>query len=99
MLINALEILYEDAHILVCIKPHGIATQSRRIGQPDMVNLLKNHIHKTDRTKGEPYLAVHPPLRPARNRNPGLRQDALRGKGTEPPAYQPGLWQILPRPR
>ena len=58
MLINALEILYEDAHILVCIKPHGIATQSRRIGQPDMVNLLKNHIHKTDRTKGEPYLAV-----------------------------------------
>lgn len=58
MLINALEILYEDAHILVCIKPHGIATQSRRIDQPDMVNLLKNHIHKTDRTKGEPYLAV-----------------------------------------
>lgn len=27
MLINALEILYEDAHILVCIKPHGIATR------------------------------------------------------------------------
>lgn len=58
MLTNALEILYEDNHILVCIKPHGIATQSRRIGQPDMVSLLKNHIHKTARTKGEPYLAV-----------------------------------------
>lgn len=58
MITDALEILYEDNHILVCIKPHGIATQSRQIGQPDMVSLLKNHIHKSSRTKGEPYLAV-----------------------------------------
>lgn len=58
MITNTLEILYEDNHILVCIKPHGIATQSKRIGQPDMVSLLKNHIHRTARAKGEPYLAV-----------------------------------------
>lgn len=58
MITNTLEILYEDPHIIVCVKPHGIATQSRRTGVPDMVNLLKNHLHKTSRTKGEPYLAV-----------------------------------------
>ncbi len=58
MITNTLEILYEDNHIIVCVKPHGIATQSRKTGSPDMVNLLKNHIHKTSRTKGEPYLAV-----------------------------------------
>ena len=58
MLMNTLEILYEDNHIIVCIKPRGIATQSKRIGQPDMVSLLKNHIHKAARAKGDPYLAV-----------------------------------------
>lgn len=58
MITNALEILYEDNHILVCVKPHGIATQSRTLGKPDMVSLLKNHIHKTSHARGEPYLAV-----------------------------------------
>lgn len=52
------EILFEDAHILVCVKPHGIATQSRQIGRPDMVNILKNHIHQNTPSQGEPYLAV-----------------------------------------
>lgn len=56
------EILFEDAHILVCIKPSGVPTQSSRIGTPDLVSMLKNHIHKqeTGRDAGakEPYLAV-----------------------------------------
>ena len=38
------EILFEDKHILVCYKPAGIATQSRQIGTPDMVSILKNHL-------------------------------------------------------
>lgn len=46
-----LNILYEDTDILVCVKPAGTATQSSHIGTPDMVSLLKNHIHS-------PYLAV-----------------------------------------
>lgn len=63
-----LNILYEDPHILVCVKPHGIATQSKSIRYPDMVSLIKNHLAKnsTDSAKsgthgkssGEPYLAV-----------------------------------------
>lgn len=53
-----IEILYEDAHILVCIKPHGVPTQSRRAGTPDMESLIKNHICQSAPEKGEPYLAV-----------------------------------------
>ncbi len=52
------EILYEDAHILVCVKPHGTATQSRQAGKSDMVKLLKNYIYQNAPDKGEPYLAV-----------------------------------------
>lgn len=52
------EILYEDSHILVCLKPHGVAVQSRQLGTPDMVGILKNHIHQCATDKGEPYLAV-----------------------------------------
>ena len=53
-----LNILYEDSHIIVCVKPHGIATQSKQIGSPDMVNLIKKHIFLNNPDKGEPYLAV-----------------------------------------
>jgi len=53
-----LNILYEDSHIIVCVKPHGIATQSKQIGSPDMVNLIKKHIFLNNPEKGEPYLAV-----------------------------------------
>ena len=52
------EILYEDKYIIVCIKPAGIATQTKNIGSPDMVSILKNHIMENEKTKGEPYLAV-----------------------------------------
>ena len=53
-----LNILYEDLYIIVCVKPHGIATQSKQIGSPDMVNLIKKHIFLNNPDKGEPYLAV-----------------------------------------
>lgn len=59
---TTLNILYEDPHILVCVKPHGIATQSKSIRYPDMVSLIKNHLVKStcSRNSGsvEPYLAV-----------------------------------------
>ena len=38
-----LNILYEDAAILVCHKPAGVATQSNRIGEMDMVSLMANY--------------------------------------------------------
>ena len=38
------KILYEDSQIIVCYKPAGIPTQTAKLGTPDMVSLLKNHL-------------------------------------------------------
>ena len=53
------EILYEDNSILVIRKPAGLAVQSARIGQADVVSELKSYLAKQAKTgRGEPYLAV-----------------------------------------
>ena len=50
-----LNILYEDGEILVCHKPAGVATQSNRIGEMDMVSLIANYRS----AKGqEPYVGL-----------------------------------------
>ena len=46
-----LNILYEDKHIIVCVKPAGVATQSKHIGSSDMVSILKNYIAESDNSK------------------------------------------------
>ncbi len=53
-------IIFEDEHILVVYKPAGIATQTARIGQQDMVSEIKNYLAKKpeQRGKGEPYLGI-----------------------------------------
>lgn len=57
-----LQIFYEDPHIIVCYKPGGIATQSRKPGQPDMEHIILNHIassgHGGAKKTTCPYLAV-----------------------------------------
>lgn len=48
-------ILYEDNAIIVCHKPAGLATQTKRLGQQDMESLLKNYRAQ----KGEqPYIGI-----------------------------------------
>lgn len=54
----SLNILHEDEHIIVCYKPAGIPTQTKKLGEQDMVSLLKNHLYKNQTDKKEPYLAV-----------------------------------------
>ena len=39
-----LQIIHEDEHIIVCYKPAGIPTQTKKLGEQDMVSLLKNHL-------------------------------------------------------
>ena len=52
---RAPEILFEDKDIMICRKPAGIATQTKRLGQQDMESLLKNYRAK----KGEPpYIGI-----------------------------------------
>lgn len=55
---QTLEILFEDAHIIVCKKPAGIATQTKSVGSMDMEHLIKRHLYMTSSVKSEPYLAV-----------------------------------------
>ena len=40
------DICYEDEQVIVAYKPAGLATQSSRIGQIDMVSELKKHLKK-----------------------------------------------------
>ena len=49
----SLHILYEDEQIVVCYKPAGVPTQTAKLGEQDMVSLLKNHL------KGAYLSAIH----------------------------------------
>lgn len=52
------EIVYEDKDILVIHKPAGLATQTARIGQQDVVSELKNYLSSKSGQKGQPYLGI-----------------------------------------
>ncbi len=48
-------ILYEDDKLLVCVKPAGIAVQTKRMGEQDMESLLRNYLA----AKGEtPFIGI-----------------------------------------
>ncbi len=53
-----LQILYEDMHILVCVKPSGVPSQSDKTADFDMVNRLKNYLYEKGDCKGQPYIGV-----------------------------------------
>lgn len=52
------EIVYEDKDLLVIHKPAGLATQTARIGQQDVVSELKNYLSSKSGQKGQPYLGI-----------------------------------------
>ena len=63
------EIIYQDKEVLVVRKPAGLATQTARVGQQDVVSELKNYLRHSvgsfsgnskfvDNGKAEPYLGV-----------------------------------------
>ena len=51
------EIIFEDKDILVIYKPAGLATQTAKIGQADVVSELKNYLIRTGKA-GAPYLGI-----------------------------------------
>lgn len=53
-----IKILYEDADILVVIKPRGIATQSKSLRNMDMERWVKNYLYQKNPVGKEPYVAV-----------------------------------------
>lgn len=46
------KIIYEDNDILVCHKPAGLATQTGKVGEPDLVSEIKNYLGN------KPYLGL-----------------------------------------
>lgn len=56
------EIVYEDNDVLVIYKPAGLATQTAKVGQADVVSELKNHLARQAQAAGKPqtppYLGV-----------------------------------------
>ncbi|MBR1757837.1 MAG: RluA family pseudouridine synthase [Lachnospiraceae bacterium] len=57
-MMQKIDILYEDAQILVIVKPAGIASQSDRGSAPDVVNALKNQLFLRDKKVPEIF-CVH----------------------------------------
>lgn len=53
-----MNILYEDNHVLVVLKPAGVPSQPDRSSAPDMLGLLKRHLVIRDRKKGNAWLGL-----------------------------------------
>lgn len=90
-----LKILHEDEQIIVCYKPAGIPTQTSKLGEQDMVSLLKNYlkggyvavIHRLDQPVEGILVFAKTPFA-AKELNKGL-QGAEFGK-----YYKAVLWGI-----
>ncbi len=52
------QILYEDNHIIVAIKPAGVLSQSDGSDRPDMLTLLKEYIREKYHKPGEVFLGL-----------------------------------------
>ncbi len=55
---DGIKILYEDNHVIVCIKPAGVLSQSDGSGAPDMLTILKRYIKEKYGKPGEVYLGL-----------------------------------------
>ena len=55
---EGVNILYEDNHLIVCIKPAGVLSQSDGSGSPDMLTILKRYIKEKYEKPGEVYLGL-----------------------------------------
>ena len=99
-----IDILYEDADILVCVKPYGMPVQGDKSRDTDMLTYLKNHIFECEKMEEEPYLAmVHRLDRPvggvmvfAKNRSAAANLSDQVQDGTMIKFYQAVLTGELP---
>ncbi len=53
-----MDILYEDNHIIVAVKPAGVLSQADPSGDPDMLTLLKEYIKEKYNKPGNVYLGL-----------------------------------------
>lgn len=55
---DTLDILYEDNHLLACVKPSGILSQEDQTGDPDMLTLLKHYFREKYQKPGNIYVGL-----------------------------------------
>jgi len=55
---NKLEILYEDNHIIVVVKPNNILSQADNTGDIDMLSLIKGYLKEKYNKPGNVYLGL-----------------------------------------
>ena len=55
---NKLNILYEDNHIIVVVKPINILSQSDITGDDDMLSIIKNYLKEKYQKPGNVYLGL-----------------------------------------
>ena len=57
-----LEILYEDAYLLACVKPYGVLSQGDKGNDEDMITKIKHYLYDQEESEQaeEPYeAAIH----------------------------------------
>lgn len=52
------EILHEDADMIVCVKPYGMPVQGDKSRDMDLLSFLKNRIFEEEELEEDPYLAM-----------------------------------------
>lgn len=53
-----LDVLYEDNHILVCIKPVGVLSQADATGDADMLTLIADYLRKKYQKPGNVFVGL-----------------------------------------
>lgn len=55
-----LEILYEDAYLIACVKPYGVLSQGDKGNDEDMITKIKHYLYDQDTSEQaeEPYVAA-----------------------------------------
>lgn len=52
------EILFEDNHLLIVVKPHNMPTQADESGDEDLLNVCKKYLKEKYNKEGEAYLGM-----------------------------------------
>ena len=55
---HGINILYEDNHIIVCIKPEGVLSQADDTNDGDMLSIVKDYIKNKYNKTGNVYLGL-----------------------------------------
>ena len=98
------QILYEDNHLLVVIKPFNVPVQADASGDLDLLTFYKAYIKQTYHKPGDVYLGLVRGLRPSDRRRDSVCQNQQSGGAAfqtiaaAPDAKKPICCAVFARP-